>query len=1363
MVFLDTIPNGSLSRTMAYPDKTVRLDRDTLCIIPTDDEEIFYKICDRLKFGPSVLKIRLPKSIFVPKLGVYKVGATNIRYNNSKINDDLKIAKDHGYSNSTYVAGAVKDFNVYVNTVKLIQKFNTLALSPINNLTRWKSILSSHSMTHLHKYVVFTPDNALVKITSQAQIFKKDYKSNNLYINFLYNFLYNYEEFKKTFDGYVFLFTDYKITFRLDLSQMNDMKHQEIIGLLFKNLKYLQMGVELVEGVDPVADEVIDYNSPAIQAASNVIDNVTSNTDTIKNEALNKEVNTILQSDEKTKEKATKIEAILAKSVGKQTSPLEDERLKRIRKKQEVIQDRNLTEILEKLESTAEYVLTTKTITNTANKFNKFSIYDMDSQYEEIAAKDRLAIGESFSTSAIPLYLTNYNEKIDMDSTDTKCKIVKFQFESPHNDADKYSFSMRVPELRDGKFLHLNGSDKVMIRQKLAKPIIKLTDSVAFTTYYNKMFIVSTNGNLNKRTSKIKKYMKYIRKNYSNLILGRYFDFTPGYFAHRQKNILGPELLELSRYFSIIKLDDNNYIDLSFNNERNDKLNAGSDRYIFAVINNFYYACNPHDDIIEMLDSTYDLISEVNILDVFENLFEMNNDEVFSKFNVIRKSKGSDNIIYSHAKLMNQSIPLLTILLQVYESNLKLLLDRLVEDYNLEYKIILTEDKSESKIMDKDDVDNLQFENFILQLKYNNTSNRTLLAPLLSYDLEGFDSLVLNGIIEDTISSSNLIMYMENFRDLFIDPITKSVMVDLGLPDDYAGALIYCNHLLFNYDRSISDISLQNERMPANSEIIQGVMYKVMADAFVDYSNKKKRGSHRAEFSVERDAIINYLNELPNIEESSKINPVQHLDKTLTASNKGISGVNNSRSYTIPKRMWDESFYGVFSDTSPYNASTGISKHLSVNPNITDIRGYFKETNLEDVDPDQIMSVSESLGTFSQRHDSSPRTAMGMQQFNHLMGVQGAEPALVTYGMDESLSHLDSDFCHKVKMDGEIIFINDRYIKVKYTNGEYEVFAIDEVERNSSKAFYIPNKMKLNSKVNLTVGAKLKKGTIVAYNENVYKEYGDDIVFMSGPIVYVALANTKYSYEDAILVSQSLADKMAAKTLKRISVKLKPGNKIAYSVDRLGEIKAGDDIFKYSEDTGTNFLSDMYDLEELDDFLLKVKKSNYNGEIKDIYVYYKLTENEFNTMDPSIKTYMDKINKLYKVRFNTFDLEKDLPKYEQNRLIEHVTRFTDNRKNKVNGDTVDKGEILIEYFIEVEQNFSIGDKLTVGNTALKGIVSKVIDNENRPTGVESGRSIDALLSPYSPLSRMVYSLFMNGILTECMIKINDELKSIVNK
>ena len=88
---------------------------------------------------------------------------------------------------------------------------------------------------------------------------------------------------------------------------------------------------------------------------------------------------------------------------------------------------------------------------------------------------------------------------------------------------------------------------------------------------------------------------------------------------------------------------------------------------------------------------------------------------------------------------------------------------------------------------------------------------------------------------------------------------------------------------------------------------------------------------------------------------------------------------------------------------------------------------------------------------------------------------------------------------------------------------------------------------------------------------------------------------------------------------------------------------------------------------------------------------------------------------------------------------------------------------LIEYFIEVEQNFSIGDKLTVGNTALKGVVSKVIDIDQRPIGVETKRPIDAILSPYSPLSRMIYSLLLNGLLTASMQEFNKNIKKLVDK
>ena len=112
-------------------------------------------------------------------------------------------------------------------------------------------------------------------------------------------------------------------------------------------------------------------------------------------------------------------------------------------------------------------------------------------------------------------------------------------------------------------------------------------------------------------------------------------------------------------------------------------------------------------------------------------------------------------------------------------------------------------------------------------------------------------------------------------------------------------------------------------------------------------------------------------------------------------------------------------------------------------------------------------------------------------------------------------------------------------------------------------------------------------------------------------------------------------------------------------------------------------------------------------------------------------------------------------------MIDHVTKFTDNRKNTVNGDLVNKGEILIEFFIEVNQNFSSGDKITIGNTALKGVGSKILTDDQAPIGVETGKKYDLILSTYGPLSRMIYSSFLVGPLTAAMQKINENILDII--
>ena len=141
------------------------------------------------------------------------------------------------------------------------------------------------------------------------------------------------------------------------------------------------------------------------------------------------------------------------------------------------------------------------------------------------------------------------------------------------------------------------------------------------------------------------------------------------------------------------------------------------------------------------------------------------------------------------------------------------------------------------------------------------------------------------------------------------------------------------------------------------------------------------------------------------------------------------------------------------------------------------------------------------------------------------------------------------------------------------------------------------------------------------YNKNVYQYHGGDIVFKSGPMCYVAIHNSQSSYEDAVLVTQSLANKLKTKTTKRIAIKLNARNKIVYAINDLIPVSPGVEMFKYAEDTGSEMINANFDFNALGDTLLKRKESYYDGKIVDIFVYYKLSEDDKKNLNPTIKKF----------------------------------------------------------------------------------------------------------------------------------------------
>ena len=1398
MIFLSNLDNVELCRVICYPDAVPRLNRETAIIIPTNDKEVFTTVANKLRRNIGAFRVKGMTNVFLPKLKSFRAGNKKIIYRNKDYRQDVKELQATGLRNVTFVGAVLRNYNTFVNYVELIQEMFRPDVKYLasNTISIWRSIIDFSDLQHKKKYLLFTKEIIKKNVRNRAVIKATNWRVKDVYISFLYNLIYNYDEMKsllKSRDCSV-IFTDYKYTFRIDFNDENFdtmfPDKDELFKIMFANFRKMNLGVpiedeeadleqivEVPHTEEPIEEEQKDTSlttAMKIVAKVKTLDKVTeekeeelSKDDPIQmldkmSDDLVKELadpTTEIKDDKKVTKvnsatiKAQKITEIVDKSLRKNIRV--PERLETVEKRQAEIINNNLTEVLARLEKIADSLIVPDVINPEKKVFGTFSINKMDEQYEEIAKKDRLEIAESLNHTSVPLFLTKYKESKNMDVKDTAAKSIQMTFESPDNANDKYTFTMNVPELRDGKFLHINGSDKVMIRQKMALPIIKLDDAVVFTTYYNKMFIKTTNANLSKGVAKIKKYIKFIRKKFPSTYLKKWFSFTPAFYNARHENVLGPEALEISRYLSYIKIDENNWLDLSA-------------KEIVAKVNGDDLRCSKHSDLF--INEFQDV--NLSVLEVFNKMImgmEGKDNKLVEPWKTIYKAKASDNISYSTVKVMAATLPLVVVVLHALDENLLELLDIMSKDYGLTYDITpFKENKPVKKLYTDDEGSRLIFKDFTIDILYTSVTNRQLLQPLTNIDFSGYKSLQLKGFISEQVPSSNTVMEMEVYQDLFIDPITRNVMEDCGMPTNYAEALIYANSLLHNYDRTVAEISLVNERMPANSEVIQGAMYKVIADEYATYSKKRKRGSRLAGFSVEKDSIIKLLSTLPNVEESNKVNSIQHVDKLLTVSNKGMSGVNNDRSYTIQKRKWDKSFYGIMSDVSPYGPKTGVTKHLSVNPNITDIRGYFRTKKPEETAPDELMAVSEALGPFAQKHDSSPRTAMRMMQANHLMGTEGSEPALVTYGMDESMVSLDSDFAKRMRYDGEVLLVNDRYIKIRYDKKDddgrdiEEIIELDEIDRNSAKAFFLPNKLVMANKYkNIKPGTKVKANTILAYNSNFYSEHGDEVIFKSGPVVNVALMNTQYAYEDATIMSESLARKLQVKLLKRIAVKLNPRNKIAEMNLNFGNITAGDMLIKYSEDSGSDFLSKMYDTSVLDDHLMKTYKCDYNGVLKDVYIYYKLTEAEKREMDPSIQKVIKQVDTYYKNTYNGNELAKNMPNYEINRAIEHVTEFTDNRKNKVNGDLVEKGQILIEFFVEVNQNFSAGDKITIGNTALKGVDSKILPDDEMPVGVKTGRRFDLILSTYSPLSRMLYSMFLVGPLTAAMQKINSDIMDII--
>ena len=902
----------------------------------------------------------------------------------------------------------------------------------------------------------------------------------------------------------------------------------------------------------------------------------------------------------------------------------------------------------------------------------------------------------------------------------------------------RFSLKIDMPKFIDNTFMKLGGNLKTMNGQLLLLPIIKTEENLAqiISASYNKIRIRRVNpSNGTKTTKAVSKLVSFLNK-YDGpdlKIIRGDNSFTCS------KYDLPIEFADLASNFTKIELVQNKNSDgikcISFDMDdllqRKLRFDSDKDR-LRLIINN--------DDTVSTIPNGEVASAIIGILiNYFSNIGKS---DIGDSINKIKPSK---RLSYTEAYVMGAFIPV--IIIMAYSEGLQTAMT----------KANLTFEFSEKRPAAYEDY--IKFsDGYIIYSKTNNISASILMNGLQYCNTEDYSIKDINKKemwldFLDNYGGRIKADGLDNFYDCMFDPITKEICRTYKLPDDYITSLAYASDLLTDtkYNRHVD---ITGNRIRTNEQVAS-YFDKVLAASYGDYTRQLKRNKKDAIMTVKQSAVIDMILQSNTCSDLSILNVLLEAEATNTMSFKGLSGMNDDRSYTLDKRIYDQSMLGTLAMSTGFASNVGITRQSSINASIKGTRGMIVPPKEDKLTNTNILSVHEALNPFSSTHDDPIRTAMGfVQTTKHQMRVKIAHPNLVTNGMDEALPYMTTNiFSYKYSDDksGKVLEVTDKWIVYEKGNGEKEYVNLEEqTVKNSDGGFYVT--LKLDPCVK--VGQILNKNTIMAYDKSSYSKANasnsndTNIAYNIGSLAKIAILPTDEAFEDSAIIDEYLVDALTSTYVVKKERYLPKQSNVYNMVSKGDPIREGDPLIIFQnafEDEDSNALLKALsddDIEAVSDLGRIHIHSKLTGVIQDIKIYRTC---ELNELSPSLRKIVNKYDKGIKEKKKVFE-KYNIPGAEYKVDPDYKLDPTGKLKGVEDG-------ILIEFYLKAEDKMGIGDKL-IYNNALKGVVKSVMEPGDEPrTAFRPDEPISALLSTSGVNARMVSSIITMGSIDKLLIEL----------
>lgn len=911
------------------------------------------------------------------------------------------------------------------------------------------------------------------------------------------------------------------------------------------------------------------------------------------------------------------------------------------------------------------------------------------------------------------------------DISDNMNKVFRYSVTFESEDRSRHNMKFLLPKFYQDRYLFLNSGKKDITMQKFPYTITKTAENMTqLVGNYKKIFIERYGANINPKITRLIKFLNTVKHSKISLIKG-------SSSSENARYLLPLEFDELSKNFYTMKIGDLkilfniNAAIMEMGSYKGDSENVNYLPFAKSTKNTYYIKLDT-EDVVDQHGTSHGNVSDF----ISSNITSLDKsvEEKFKELSIGKK------FMYSRAIIMSFKVPVILLAASLNKDGLIGVLDRAKINYNFDTK--------RSKV-DKDLIGTIKFQDGYLNYERFPFSNSLLIEGLNEVPTEEFsfdsfrDRETYLDVFDNMYGKRNLIEAFENFRQLFVDPITLQIQQRLNGPTDFEGILLMGSDLLVdNKFRLESSYEQSRVRGP---EVILVYLYQALAEAYgkhrIDPKNNK--------FTIPEDAVIKLLMKSQLIDEHSSANTILELENDRRIKSKGPVGLNVDQAYTLDKRAFHPTMRGIVCLSTAVSGEVGITRQVSMNANIIDPLGFLElSKEAKDMDGSELVGAAELINTFSIESAEANRSMMTTGQNKHLVPTERMTEPLISTDFERVIPHLTKDYAYSAKKDGKVISIDEGIMFIQYKDGTKDDIDLNEVPYKHTNA----GKYHMNNKItDLKAGSSFKEGDILAYDPKQFKtDLFGDVVAKNGTLGLAAFVCNGSTFEDSTYVLESLTKDLTTKSTVKRDVVVTPFTNIKKFAKKGESVEVNDYLLIFDEaddEFSANLISQAEESEDADDihFGSKPVKSKVRGVIKDVKVYYTVP---FETLTPSMQKFIKHIAKYES------DKEKAIKKHidikDSQTITSPVQLTVPDSLGRIKGIKVDDG-VLIEYYVEYTDRYGVGDKITF-NSAVKGTCNNVIPDKYAAfTESNPDEPIQVFASVIGTFKRMVLDIFKIGI------------------